>query len=202
MNDWATLLAPDTVRPVILRQATPPAAEQVRRDPYAVLDDTDLTAEQKISVLRGYLIHTYEQGGQDRTSAARRVGVTTQEQADDAVIDWAMWATSGRLLPNRSDVDWAAVLATMPDDDAGCPTWCPGDCEQPRISGATFVERVHDLHIVDLTGGPAEFPAEQRAISVDLQSLSTGRSRLPNSARTAKIGCTGIGTTGRVRPRG
>ena len=103
-----------------------------------VIHDEGLTAGQKISVLRGAVAERLTQQGLSAAEQAARLNCT-EEQAVDAVVDFAMWSHAGYLLPPAKP------------SEPQCPVWCEGNCHTEdgvRLHGR-HVATVHGHHIDD-----------------------------------------------------
>ncbi|MGW4467821.1 hypothetical protein [Micromonospora sp. NPDC004704] len=119
-----------------------------------VVHDEGLTAGQKISVLRGAIAELLTQQGLSVPERASRLNCTEQ-QAVDAVMDFAMWSHAGYLLP-----------PTKPAQPP-CPVWCEGNCHTEDG------DRLHTRHMAAVYGIQID----------DADDLKLARSTLKRSTR-------------------
>ncbi len=119
-----------------------------------VVRDEGLTAEQKISVLCGVVAERLTQQGLSVAEQAVRLNCT-EEQALDAVVDFAMWSHAGYLLPPAKP------------DEPQCPVWCGGKCLTE--DGV----RLHDRHVATVYGQHHECANDIKVATVDLQAFNS-----------------------------
>ncbi|MFI6132755.1 DUF6907 domain-containing protein [Micromonospora sp. NPDC051141] len=119
-----------------------------------VVQDEGLTAEQKISVLRGVVAERLTQQGLSVTEQAVRLNCT-EEQALDAMVDFAMWSHAGYLLPPAKPAE------------PQCPVWCGGQCLTE--DGV----RLHDRHVAAVYGQHHECAKDIKVATVDLQAFNS-----------------------------
>ncbi|WP_132404912.1 hypothetical protein [Micromonospora sp. KC207] len=119
-----------------------------------VVHDEGLTAEQKISVFRGVVAERLTQQGLSVAEQAVRLNCT-EEQALDAVVDFAMWSHAGYLLPPAKPAE------------PQCPVWCGGECLTE--DGV----RLHDRHVAAVYGQHHECANDIKVATVDLQAFNS-----------------------------
>ncbi|PWR12139.1 hypothetical protein DKT69_24895 [Micromonospora sicca] len=119
-----------------------------------VIHDEGLTAGQKISVLRGGLAAHFTEQGLSTAEQAARLNCT-EEQAVDAVVDFAMWSHAGYLLPPARPAE------------PQCPVWCAGNC---RSEGGV---RLHDRHVAAVYGQHSDDANEPKVATVDLEAFNS-----------------------------
>ncbi|MER7167856.1 hypothetical protein ABT336_17520 [Micromonospora sp. NPDC000207] len=90
-----------------------------------VLQDDGLTADQKISVLRGVVAEQLTRQGLSLPEQAAQLNCT-EDQAADAVVDFATWSHAGYLLPPTTSTE------------SPCPMWCDGTCLSTTASACTL----------------------------------------------------------------
>jgi hypothetical protein len=134
--------------------ATPdqPSLDQTVAD--LVVHDEGLTAEQKISVLRGVVAERLTQQGLSVAEQAVQLNCT-EEQAVNAVVDFAMWSHAGYLLPPAEPAE--------PE----CPVWCAGGC---RTEDGV---RLQDRHVAAVYGQDNDCANDIKVATVDLEAFNS-----------------------------
>ncbi|MGC5660375.1 hypothetical protein ACN261_08215 [Micromonospora sp. WMMD723] len=79
----------------------------------------------------------------------------TEEQALDAMVDFAMWSHAGYLLPPAKPAE------------PQCPAWCGGECLTE--DGV----RLHDRHVAIVYGQHHECVNDIKVATVDLQAFNS-----------------------------
>jgi hypothetical protein len=119
-----------------------------------VIHDEGLTAGQKISVLRGAVAERLTQHGLSAAEQAARLNCT-EEQAVDAVVDFAMWSHAGYLLPPAKPAE------------PQCPVWCEGNC---RTEDGV---RLHGRHVAVVYGHHIDDANDVKMATVNIEAFNS-----------------------------
>jgi hypothetical protein len=119
-----------------------------------VIHDEGLTAAQKISVLRGGVAERLTQQGLSVAEQAARLNCS-EEQAMDAVVDFAMWSHAGYLLPPSKPAE------------PQCPVWCEGSCHTE--DGV----RLHNRHVAAVHGRHIDDANDIKTATVNIEAFDS-----------------------------
>ncbi|TDB89808.1 hypothetical protein E1091_14535 [Micromonospora fluostatini] len=118
-----------------------------------VVQDEGLTADQKISVLRGVVAEQLTRQDLSLPEQAAELNCT-EDQVADAMVDFATWSHAGYLLPPTTSTE------------SPCPVWCDGTC--------LFEDgvRLHNRHVLAVHGQDVEAADGTKVATVDLEAFN------------------------------